>query len=99
MGAGDAADPSVAGELLGQSKLWPAAQTPASSCRVGHGAGATPAGPPEFVVSSMDSVTVQTAHVWPLAMVSFCKECVIIKFLAFQISIFSGYVRIALKTK
>ena len=40
MGAGDAADPPVASEPLGKSKLWPEAQTPASSTdsgRVGHG--------------------------------------------------------------
>ena len=46
MGAGDAADPLVASEPLGKSKLWPEAQTPASSTdsgRVGHGAGAAPA--------------------------------------------------------
>jgi hypothetical protein len=98
MGAGDAADPPVASEPLGKSKLWPEAQTPASSTdsgREGHGA-AAPA--TEFVVSSMDSVTMETAHVWP-ARVSSCKVCAIIEFLAFLISIFSENVRIALKNK
>ncbi len=94
IGAGDAADSSVASEPLSPAGAEQGVTNSTDSCRVGwgHSASATPVGPPEFVVSSMDSVTLETAHVWPPARVSSCNECVVI--LAFQNSIFSRYVRI-----